>query len=156
MDQIHQGKIKMRPRIYFIVGSLFVFLGLVSTILVSVFFVGLIRFSLRSHGPMGEYRIEQLITSFPWWAPVVAIFGSVFGLWLIRRYDFSYKINFKVIIVGFLMAVVAAGWLVDVTGLNDALVRRGPMRGMMKQYFQENNIQPHRGWNSDVTPVSFP
>ncbi|MFA5792062.1 MAG: hypothetical protein WC884_03430 [Candidatus Paceibacterota bacterium] len=146
MDKIHQGKVKMRPRIYFIIGTLLTFIGLVLSILTSVFLVGLMRFSLRIHGPMGEFRLEELLSRFSWWGPVFAVLGLVIGIWLLRRYDFSYKINLKVIIVGFILAIVVAGFVLDMTGLNDTLLRRGPMRGMMKQYLQENNIEPGQGF----------
>jgi hypothetical protein len=145
MGKIRKGEIKMRPRSYFVAGSVLTFIGLVASVLVSVFLVGLMRFSLRAHGPMGEYRLEQLIGNFPWWAPVVAVLGLVFGIRLLRLYDFSYKANYKVVVVGFVVAVVVAGWFIDTVGLNDVLARRGPMRGMMRQYLQENNIQSRVG-----------
>jgi hypothetical protein len=147
MERIHQGKIKMRPRVYFVIGSLLTFIGLVASMLTSVFLVGLMRFSWRSHGPMGEYRLDQLLSSFPWWVPVIAIFGLVIGIRLLHRYDFSYKINFKVIIVGIIVVILVAGWLIDMSGLNDTLLHRGPMQGMMRQYLEENNIEPMQGWN---------
>ena len=149
MNQIHDQKIKMRPKVYFIAGSVLTFIGLVSSVVVSVFLVGLIRFSLRAHGPMASYRLDQMLSSFPWWAPVLASLGLIIGIWLLRRYDFSFKVNFKTIIIGFVLAVVVGGWVVDSIGLNDALIRRGPMRGMMRQYMQDNNIQ---GIQNDELP----
>ena len=140
MDKIHHGKIKMRPRVYFVIGSFFTFLGLLASILTSIFLVGLMRFFLRTHGPMGEYRLEQMLSIFPWWVPVIAILGIVIGIWLLRRYYFSYKINFKVMVIGFVVAIIVAGWIIDTTGLNDTLFRQGPMQGIMRQYLQENNI----------------
>ena len=140
MNKIHHGEIKMRPKVYFVVGSLLAFLGLVASMLVSVFLVGLMRFSLRTHGPMGEYRLEQMLSSFPWWAVAVAVLGLVIGIWLLRRYDFSYKINFKVIVIGFVVAILITGWVIDMIGLNDILFRQGPRQGIMRQYLQENNI----------------
>ncbi|MFA6158575.1 MAG: hypothetical protein WC763_03045 [Candidatus Paceibacterota bacterium] len=145
MGQIHDRKIKMRPRMCFIAGSILTFVGLVSSVVVSVFLVGLIRFSLRSHGPMAGYRLNQVLFSFPWWAPALALVGLVVGIWLLRKYDFSFKVNFRVIIAGFVLAVIAAGWIIDGIGLNDLLVRRGPMQGMMRQYVQDNNPQGMRG-----------
>jgi len=145
MDQIHDKKIKMRPKAYFILGSILTFVGLVSSVVVSVFLVGLIRFSLRTHGPMGSYRLDQILSSFPWWAPVLAIVGLVVGIWLLRRYDFSFKVNFKVVIIGFILAVIVGGWVIDSIGLNDLIIRRGPMQGMMRQYMQDNNIQGGQG-----------
>ncbi len=95
---------------------------------------------------MGECRLNQLLSSFPWWMLVLAILGLIIGIWLLRRYDFSYKINFKIIIVGVIFAIIVAGWLIDMIGLNDILIRRGPMKGMMKRYFQEKSIQPDSSW----------
>ncbi len=150
MDQIHEEKIKMRPKVYFILGSILAFVGLVSSVVVSVFLVGLIRFSLRTHGPMASYRLDQILSSFPWWAPVLAIAGLIAGIWLLRKYDFSFKINFKVVIIGFILAVISGGWVIDSIGLNDALTRRGPMQGMMRQYMHDNNSQgvgQGHGWS---------
>ena len=135
----------MRPKAYFIAGSILTFVGLVSSVVVSVFLVGLIRFSLRTHGPMASYRFDQILSSFPWWAPVLAIVGLVVGIWLLRKYDFSFKVNFKIVIIGFILAVIVGGWFIDSVGLNDVLIRRGPMQGMMRQYMQDNNIQGGQG-----------
>jgi hypothetical protein len=140
MDQIHKEKIKMRPKAYFILGSIITFMGLVFSIVTSVFLFGLIRFTLRAHGPMASYRFDKILSSFPLWAPALAIVGLVVGVWLLRKYDFSFKLNFKLIVAGFILAVIAGGWIIDIIGLNDALSRRGPMKGMMRQYIQDNDI----------------
>ncbi|MFA5991066.1 MAG: hypothetical protein WC794_02345 [Candidatus Doudnabacteria bacterium] len=151
MDKIHHDKIKMRSKMYFVFGSFLAFMGLIASMLISVFLVGLLRFSLRSHGPMGEYRLEQILSNFPWWAVVVAILGLFIGAWLLRRYDFSYKFNFKLLVAGFVVAIILAGWVFDMAGLNDILFRQGPMQGIMRQYQQQNNSQPSQwrgGWGN--------
>jgi len=150
MDQIHNEDIKMRPKVYFIAGSILTFVGLVSSVVLSVFFIGLMRFSLRSHGPMASYRLEQILSSFPWWAPVFAAVGLFAGIWLLRKYDFTFKRNFKVLAVGFILAVIAGGWLIDSTGLNDALMRRGPMQGIMRQFHDDSDVQSGQGWGRNL------
>lgn len=145
MGQIRQGRVKMRPKIYFVFGSLFMISGLVASIIISVFFISLTRFALRVHGPMGQYRLEHLLSSFPWWAPIFAIIGLVVGLWFLRQYDFSYKRKFWIVIIGFVTAVFVAGWVIDMTGLDKIWLRSGPMQGIMKEYFEENNIQREQG-----------
>ncbi len=140
MAQVSVGKLKVRPRIYFVAGSILTFAGLTASVVFSIFLFGLVRFFLRSHGPMGEYRLGRLLSSFPWWSLGLAVIGLVAGLILIRRYDFSYKFNFKIVVIGFILAIIVAGWLIDVAGLNDVWLRRGPMKGLMRQYLQENNI----------------
>ena len=141
MKKIDMGEIKMKPRGYFIMGSIFTFIGLVSTVVVSTFSIGLIRFSLRSHGPMGQYRFDQILASFPWWTLVLAILGLVLGVWLIRKYDFSYKIKPWLVIVGFILAIIMGGYIIDITGVNDVMSRQGPMKGMMKNYMLDNDIK---------------
>jgi hypothetical protein len=145
MDQIHNHKLKMRPRIYFMIGSIFTFAGLIASVVLSIFFIGLTQFSLRTHGPMGQYRLNQILSDFPWWAPIFAAIGLVAGIWLLRRYDFSYKINFKIIIIASILAIVVGVWIVEVTGLGDTLICKGPMQGIMSQYLQDNNIQKSPG-----------
>ena len=152
MDQIHNENIRMRPKVYFIAGSILTFVGLVSSVVVSVFFIGLIRFSLRSHSPMASYRLEQILSSFPWWVPVFAVVGLFAGIWLLRKYDFTFKRNFKLLAISFIFAIIAGGWLVDVLGLNDALMRRGPMQGIMRQYLDDNDIERGQGWGRNLKP----
>lgn len=137
MNEIRLGRLKMRPKIYFIAGSILTFIGLVSSILSSVFLIGLLRFSLRTHGPMGEYRLAQIVESFPWWILILAILGLAIGLWLVRRYNFSYKLNFKLVVFWFIAVLAVAGYLLDTTGLNEIFYQRGYMN---KIYKQENGI----------------
>jgi len=143
MNKISRGQIKMRPRIYFIFGYILTILGLVFSFVSSIFFVGLTRFALRSHGKMGEYRLEQLISTFSWWMPLLAILGLVFGIWLLRKYDFSYKINFKLLIIGLVASILIAGFVIDMTGLNDFWLHRGQGQGQgygQGQFKRLNNI----------------
>lgn len=125
MSKIHKGQIKMRPRLYFVFGYILAILGLVFSFITSIFFVGITRFNLRSHGPMGGYRLEQLLSTFSWWMPVLAIIGLITGIWLLRKYGFSYKINFKLLIIGLVASILIAGFFVDMTGLNDFWLHRG-------------------------------
>jgi len=89
ISKIKQGQLKMRPRVYFVIGSILTFLGLIASIMTSVFAIGLINFLLKSKGRMfGHNRMEYLISIFPWWLPVVAILGLVVGIIFIRKYVF--------------------------------------------------------------------
>ena len=130
MNKIRKEQIKMRPRFYFAIGYILTMVGLVFSFVTSIFFVGLTRFAFRSHGRMGQYRFDQMISSFEWWMPIFAILGLVVGIWLLRRYDFSYKINFKIFIIGLVISILIAGFVVDMTGINDNWFRHGGGRGM--------------------------
>jgi hypothetical protein len=142
MDKIHKGQIKMRPRIYFMLGSILVIAGLVASSLTAIFLVSLMRFMLRTHGPMGQFRLEQLLSSFPLWVPIAAILALILGAVLLRQFDFSYKKNFWLLVLGFILAIIITGWVIDIAGLDDIWLKRGPMRGMMKNIAPEGNFGP--------------
>lgn len=131
MSKIHDGKLKMRPRVYFVFGSILTFVGLVASIATSVFAVGLIRFLARSNG-IWNHKLSRMLSIFPWWLLVLAVLGLVLGVILIRKYDFSYKVDFKKAIILTILAVILSGLLVDALGFNDLLARKGLMRGMMR------------------------
>ncbi len=133
MSKIHKGQIKMRPRLYFVFGYILAVVGLVFSFVTSIFFIGITRFTLRSHGPMGEYRLDQLLSTFSWWMPSLAILGLIAGIWLLRKYDFTYKINFKIFILGLILSIVIAGLVIDMTGLNDFWLARGRGQGQGQQ-----------------------
>ncbi len=126
MGRIHTEQIKMRPRLYFILGSLATFVGLVMSILASVFLLSLIKLSLRGGGKMAEYKIDELLSHFSWWGPSIALVSLLLGIWLLRQYEFSYKKNFILIVIGFILAIVAASFILDMSGLNEVMLQRGP------------------------------
>ena len=137
MSKIRHDEIKMHSRMYFVFGYVFTVLGFVASVVTSVFLVSLMRFSLKTHGPMGQYRFEQIMSSFSWWVPLVAIGCLTLGVFLLNRFDFSYKHNKWLIILGFIFAIILAGVLINATGLDNIWLRHGPMRGMMHNFVQD-------------------
>lgn len=144
MSRIKREHIVMKPRWYFIVGSLAMTAGLVGLSIISIFFVSLTTFSFRTHGPMGAIRYQELLSSFPWWAPVLVIIGLGFGIWMLKRYDFSYRKNFLFVILSFIAAIVISGIVIDYLGINTFLSRQGQMRRFYQQ-IQNQNLSYPRG-----------
>jgi hypothetical protein len=134
MGKIKSDEIKIKPKWLFVLGSLALIGGLTALIVQSVFLVSLMTFSLRTHGPMGAIRYDQLLSNFPWGAPIVAALGIGLGIWLLKRYDFSYKKNFLLIATGFVLAVLLAGLLINYLGIDGLWMNRGPMRGLYERY----------------------
>jgi len=124
MGRIHTEQIKMRPRLYFILGSLATFVGLVMSILASVFLLSFIKLSLHGGGKMAEYKMDELLSHFSWWGPSIALASLLLGIWLLRQYEFSYKKNFILIVIGFILAIVAASFILDMSGLNEVMLQR--------------------------------
>lgn len=137
MSKIKKGEITMKPKWYFVVGSLITGAGLVGVSIGAIFLLNLTLFLLRKRGP-GFIRLELMLASFPWWVPALAIIAVVIGIWLLKKYDFSYKKNFLLIIISFIASIVIAAWLIDYLGLNETWSRRGPMKRFYNR-IQENS-----------------
>ncbi len=148
MEQIKENKISMKPKSYFILGSVFAFIGLIASVVFSIFLISIISFLLKEHGPMGDYRLALMLNNFPWWILVLAIAGLVFGIWNLSRYDFSYKTNYLYLIIIFIFAIIIAGFIIDKTGFDNLWLNQGPMRGIMRQYIQSGSNQSENMMNS--------
>lgn len=135
MDQIKQGKIKIRPKGYYVIGSILTFIGTIFSIVSSSFLFGLLRFSMRAHyGRGAQYKIDSAISNFPWWIVILAILSLSLGIWLIKKYNFSYKIKPVFLIVSFVFAILISGIAIDLTGFNESLYRRPQMKNFMDKY----------------------
>lgn len=132
VSQIKTGKINMKPRWYFIAGSLILISSLVGLSMGIIFLANLSVFLMRKSGPLMAWRVQSILSTFPWWIPVTAIVGIFVAIWLLKKYDISYKKNFSLIAVAFIVSVLFAGLLLDRLGLNEHL-----SRGRMRKFYQE-------------------
>lgn len=80
---------------------------------------------------MGEYKIDELLSHFSWWGPTIALASLLLGIWLLRQYEFSYKKNFTLIATWFVLAIVAASFILDMSGLSEVMFQRGPFRSII-------------------------
>lgn len=140
MAKVTSHEIAMKPRWYFVVGSLLLVAGLVGSSLGAIFLTNLTLFLLRQHGPMGQWRLQQLLSSFPLWIPIVALAGIILGVAILRKYDFSYKNNFWAIIGGFVITILLTAYVINLLGLNDQWSHQGPMRRFYQQIEGRNQI----------------
>ncbi|NMA29476.1 MAG: hypothetical protein GX943_00205 [Candidatus Pacebacteria bacterium] len=128
MSKVKAGEINMKPRWYFVLGSSLLIFALVILIVMAVFFFNLTAFILRRQGPMRLWRIEMLLSQLPLWVPVLAVLALWGGVKLLKKYDFSYKKNFLLIIVGLVLAIILAAFAIDSLGFNEFWARKEPMR----------------------------
>ncbi len=146
MSKIKKGQVKMKPKWIFVMGTVALVLGVIGAYTLSVFLVSLISFSLRSHGPMGVYRFQELLASFPVWAVGLAVVGLVLGVVLLKKFEFSYKKNFWFIVFTFIVAVLISGWLLNYLGIDGLWTKQGQMKKMYQKYEGRGRVLP---WNSD-------
>ena len=139
MNKIKLEKIKMRPRWYFVVGSVLLIVGLVVLSIGIMFLINLVFFALRAQGPMVDRRAAMMLFYFPWWRLGLSMLGMLAGIKLLKKYDFSYKKNFNLVVAIFVLTMLTAGLLFDRMGLNERLMRRRPM---MQKFYFKNKPRP--------------
>jgi hypothetical protein len=149
MQKIKSGDVVMKPKWYFAAGSILMAMGLVGLSISSMFLLNLTMFLIRKRGP-GLGRLDLMLDSFPMWIPVVAVLGIVAGVWILKKYDFSYKKNFWYIICGFIISIVLAAFVVDYMGLNETWSHRGPMQRFYRQIGNETMNLPGNSWRQGV------
>jgi hypothetical protein len=142
MAKVESNEITMRPHWYFVIGSIFTFIGFIAFTAGAIYLTNLMLFLLRKHGPMGQFRFEQILNSFPLWIPILILIGLIGGIFFLKKYDFSYKKSFWLIIVGLIISIILAAFLVDYLGLNDTWSRQGPMKGFYRQIQNQNSTFP--------------
>ena len=138
MDQISSGKIAMKPRWYFVVGAFLAMLGLIGSFFTAIFFTNILFFLSRHVGGQGQWKLDMALSSFPLWVPLLALMGLSIGIILLRKFDFSYRKNFVLIVAVAIISVLLGSYLLDKSGVNDIWSVRGPMRGL---YYELNQSQ---------------
>jgi hypothetical protein len=138
MDRIRSNEIKMKPKWFFVAGSVFLILGLVGISIGAAFLLNLTLFLIMKKGP-GYGRLNMLLSSFPWWVPLFAIVGIVIGIIFLKKYDFSYKKNFTIIAGIFIFSIIITAIVLEISGLNDIWLHRGPVRQFFNQVEGQNN-----------------
>ncbi len=136
MSKIKKGEVKMKPKIYFILGSIFMAIGIIFAIIVSVMFLSINVFSLRLHGPFYHTQINHMLNVFPWWALIVSLIGIIGGYILLKKYDFSYKKNFTLIAIFLAICIILTAYLVDYFSLNNLFLKQPPFRGFYQTQFE--------------------
>lgn len=103
-------------------------LSFVTASVVAIFLLNLALFVLRHHGPRSGWRLQIMLTQFPWWIPLIGLLSLFTAVLVLHKYEFSYRKNFQALIIGCVLAILGAVILIEATGINDAWVRSGRMR----------------------------
>ncbi|MGI6612134.1 MAG: hypothetical protein ACOX0Z_00965 [Candidatus Nanosyncoccaceae bacterium] len=115
MEQIKSGKVKMRPRVYFVILSTLsigaaILAGLALTYLSSVMFFWWRVQSAETMAWGARANLSQVIASFPWWALVVSIVLLIFIALLVRKHGHLYRHRASTIISLVIIVAIMLGF----------------------------------------------
>ncbi|KPJ70923.1 hypothetical protein AMJ51_00550 [Microgenomates bacterium DG_75] len=144
MKQIQKEKVRMKPRFYFVAGSILLGIGLAGAIVGAILFLNLTFFRMRIHGPLGflwfgQFGLRPFLVTFPWLPLLIAVGGIFGGISLLRRYDISYKKSFLGLVIALLVLVLTMGFVLDQIGFNERLERIKPLHPFYPGHFKNQD-----------------
>lgn len=130
MEMIRHDEVKMRPRAYFVLGSILVGVGLVLSILLGAILLHAIRFHLlmmeKVFGLPWWVKVYALLHLFPW-SLLFFLAGLLgLGMYLLNKYEFTYKQGLLAVLIGFGSGIVVLSLLIHRIGV-DQQIRRVPV-----------------------------
>lgn len=139
MRRIHSEHLTMRPRVFFLAGSLLVGAGMAGAVIMSVFFTHVTLYRLRYDAALeyldfGKSGMQPFMQVFPWVPFLIAVGGLCGGSYLLREYEISYKHRYTRLLLAFIALLLTLGYLLDRSGVNRHM---GRVRTLHRFY------QPH-------------
>lgn len=165
-DRIKSGGVKMRPKIYFILKSIWAVFVIVFAVLFILYLVSFIVFSLRASGTwflprFGFPGIKIFIASFPWIPILIAVISVVLLEIFTKRFNFVYRRPILYSLLGIIIIVLAGGFLLERTTFHSNLFlkaqkERSPGIGYFYRDFGAPPMKDaHFGLVSKVTENGF-
>lgn len=145
MERIEKEEVKMRPKAYFVLGSVLLGTGLAIALLLAAMFTNFVFFRLRMHAPLSYLRLGTLglkpfLANLPIVPLLISLLSIIAGLKLIKKYDISYKKSFTGIVIGIVTFSLVLGFVIDRIGLNERLGKVRPFQPLVHQRL------PKDGW----------
>ncbi len=139
-EQIKSNKLKMKPRGYFVAGSLILGIGLAGVITIALFFIGVLVFRFRVHAPFeylrfGSGGLTPFFHNLPWAPFLISIVGIVAGLYMIKRFNIGYRHVFIGVAIGFVLTLTIFGLILDVAGLPEKIQDVEPFESFFQKEF---------------------
>ncbi len=140
MKKIKKQEVKMRPRAYFVAGSMLLGAGVVGVMMLAVLFTGMVFFRLRMQGALGYLRfgsmgLAHFVKIFPWRTVGLAGIGLMGGSYLLRKQGKTYKIGLGWLVLGVIVTVLGLGLLIDKVGVNEKL-QKGRVKSLYEMRFK--------------------
>ena len=141
MEKIKSKEVKMKPRLYFVMGSMLLGVGIVGVLLLTTMIVGAVFFRLRVGGAMGHLRqgvpgLMFFVRAFPWKVVGLAVVSFTGGWHLLKKHDKAYKVGLGWLVLGAVVTVIGLGFLMDRYGVNERLEKRRELKPLYETRFE--------------------
>ena len=135
MKEIKSGQAKMKPRVYFALGSIFMGLGVASSLFTFFIITTITFFRIRMFGLTGLiWSGKPLFAPMPIFILIMSLLILWGGFKLIKNYEFAYKHNFIALAIIIISLIVTMGFLFDQFGANQVLQKHPPLKPFYQQH----------------------
>jgi len=123
INQIKKQHITIRPKSYFVLGSVLFSLGISAIFLLSIFFINLFIFKYRNLSyqfPLYPQCLHTrlIFTNLPFYTGILSLIFLATGIKLLKKSDMAYKFNPLLVAITTTLLILIAGFLLDQTGFN--------------------------------------
>ena len=129
LEKIHKGNIRKRPKAYFIAQITLIVILSMFAIILSVFVLSFVIFSMHESGVQfllgfGQRGILAFFALFPWGILILDLLLFVVIDWLFRYFEFGYRIPVLRVFFGTIALAVIGSVIIDVTPLHSILLEK--------------------------------
>ena len=166
LEKIKSGKIKMRPKIYFILKAILVGLGAAVIAIFILYLISFIVFALRISGiwfapGFGFYGVKIFLVSLPWLLILIAIILILILEILVEHFSFAYRLPILYSVLGIITLVLLGSFALSQIKIHPYLFQKAqeknlPVAGKFYRDFGAGKFRnAHRGVVSEITEKGF-
>ncbi len=140
LRKIKTGEIKMKPKWFFVLGSILSIFGLIGSFVFTAFIINLIIFILKPHyGPNYPLRLNLILNNFPWWILILSFISLISGIFFLKKFDFSYKKNSSFVFLVIIVSIIISAIFFNQLGINELFMKKGPR--FMRRFYREMQLK---------------
>lgn len=129
LERIRSGKVRVRPRAYFVLRLASIIAVALAVLVISVFVVSFVIFSIHESGEQfllgfGGRGILTFLRLFPWFILFFDVGLIILLGWLIQEFRFAYRVSLASVLAGIVIVSTLLGSLVAVTPFHSDLLER--------------------------------
>lgn len=166
LEKLKSGKVKMRPKIYFILKAVLIALGIFVAILFLLYFISFIVFALRASGvwylhSFGFRGIGASLRLLPWLLIFICAILIIVLEVVLKRFTFAYRQPILYSLLGIIIFSFLGSFIMGKTSLHPTLFSqtqkgRFPIGGpLYREYGMAKFRDVHRGIVSEITNNGF-
>lgn len=152
LTEINSGNVSMRPKLQFTMRFVALVVLASSILILSIFILNFLSFSVRMshHDSLLGFGLRGILTFlliFPWMLLALDIALIIMLEWLVRKFEFGYRMPVLYLLGGLFTITIVSGLLVDRgTPLNDNMFKKSQgVPSPFTSFYKHAKIVPAQG-----------